>query len=181
MWLSDDFSGVETMVLYALENLVMLTLALIGVRLLAPRFRWRESAFVGYGFCPVTSIFIGFFTFGMLPGQIAAPDVAEAMKSVVVLLLIGFAIDLIFLRQMTLIGAERLMRNSLGRIMVVQFLGVFWGVFCAALFSSFVLPFIILETLFELGKIHEFFFGPKTDAEYLKHMSAIKGLKYQKK
>jgi hypothetical protein len=25
MWLSDDFSGAETMVLYALENLVMLT------------------------------------------------------------------------------------------------------------------------------------------------------------
>ncbi len=181
MWLSDEFSGAETMVLYALENLVMLTLALILTRLIAARFEWREYAFVGYAFCLVTSIFIGFFTFGLLPGQVVVSDVATAIKSIIVLQLIGFVIDLIFLRPMTKIGAERLMRNCLGRIMIVQFFGVFLGVFCAFLFGDFVLPFIVLKTLFDLGKIYEFFFGPQTDAEYLKYIGSIKGLKYQKK
>lgn len=181
MWLSDNFSGAETMVLYALENLVMLTLSLILVRLLAPRFNLQGFVIVGYGFCIVTSIFIAFFTFGLLPGEVAVSDVMTAIKSVVILQLIGFIIDMIFLRPMSLIGAERLMRNSLGRILVVQFFGVFIGAFCAFLFGNFVLPFIILKTLFDIGKVYEFFFGPRTDAEYLKYINSIRVKKYHKK
>lgn len=178
LWLSDNFSGAETMVLYALENLVMLTLALILIWLLAPRSDWRGFAVTGYSFCIVTSIFIGYFTFGLMPGEIALSDVMGAMKSVIILQLIGFIIDLVFLRPMSSIGAERVMRNSLGRILVVQFFGVFIGVFCAFLFGNFVLPFIIIKTLFDIGKIYEFFFGPRTDAEYLKYINSIKALKY---
>ena len=178
MWLSDDFSGAETMVLYALENLVMLTLAMIVIRLLAPQVDLQGFAITGYGFCLVTLIFIAFFSFGLMPVTaregVALSDVMTAMKYVIVLQLIGFVIDLIFLRPMSSVGAERLMRNSLGRIMVVQFFGVFIGVFCVFLFGNFVLPFIVLKTLFDIGKIHEFFFGPQTDAEYVKHINMIK-------
>jgi hypothetical protein len=178
MWLSDDFSGAETMVLYALENLVMLTLVMIVIRLLAPQVDLQGFAITGYGFCLVTLIFIAFFSFGLMPATaregVALSDVMTAMKYVIVLQLIGFVIDLIFLRPMSSVGAERLMRNSLGRIIVVQFFGVFIGVFCAFLFGNFVLPFIVLKTLFDIGKIHEFFFGPQTDAEYVKHINMIK-------
>ncbi|HEY8561505.1 MAG TPA: DUF6498-containing protein [Pyrinomonadaceae bacterium] len=187
MWLSDDFSGAEAMVLYALENFVMLTLALILVRLLAPRYddkvpkeyRSRKVllqgfALVGYGFCLATSIFIAFFSFGILPEKASLPEVFAALKWIVVLQLVGFVIDLVFLRPMSLVGAERLIRKSLGRIMIVQFFGVFVGVFCAFLFGSFILPFIILKTLFEIGRVFEFFFGPRTDAEYLKYLDSIK-------
>lgn len=174
MWLSDSFSGAETIVLYALENLVMLTLALILIRLLAPRTDLQGFAVTGYGFCLVTSIFIGLFAFKLMPGEVALADVATAMKWIIVLQIIGFIIDLILLRPMSAVGAERVMRNSLGRILVVQFFGVFVGVFCAFLFGSFVLPFIILKTLFDIGKVYEFFFGPKTDAEYSKYMSSIR-------
>jgi hypothetical protein len=178
MWLSDDFSGAETMVLYALENLVMLTLAMIVIRLLAPRVNLQGFAITGYGFCLATSIFIAFFTFGLMPATaregVALSDVLTAMKYVIVLQLVGFVIDLIFLRPMSSIGAERFMRNSLGRIMVVQFFGTFIGASCAFLFGNFVLPFIVLKTLFDIGKIHEFFYGPQTDAEYVKHINMIK-------
>jgi hypothetical protein len=109
-----------------------------------------------------------------MPEKVALSDVMTAMKSVIILQFISFIIDLIFLRPMSSTGAERLMRNSLGRILVVQFFGVFIGVFCAFLFGNFVLPFIVLKTLFDIGKIHEFFFGPQTDAEYLKHINMIK-------
>lgn len=177
MWLSDDFSGAETIVLYALENLVMLTLALILIRLLAPRVDLREFAVTGFGFCFTTSIFIAFFSFGR-HGEVALTDIVTAMKSVIILQLISFIIDLIFLYPMSSTGAERLMRNSLGRIIVVQFFGVFIGVFCAFLFGNFILPFIILKTLFDIGKIYEFFFGPRTDAEYLKYINSIKAQKY---
>jgi len=180
MWLSDDFSGAETMVLYALENLVMLTLALILIRLLAPRSDLRGFAVTGYSFCLVTSIFIAFFSFGQ-HGEVAFADIMTAMKSVILLQFIGFIIDLVFFRPMSSVGAERLMRNSLGRIIVVQFFGVFVGIFCAFLFGNFVLPFIIIKTLFEIGKIYEFFFGPRTDAEYLKYMNSIKAQKYNRK
>lgn len=174
MWLSDNFSGAETMVLYALENLVMLTLTLILIWLLAPRVDLQGFAITGYSFCLMTSIFIAFFTFVLMPGEVALSDVMTAMKSVIILQFISFIIDLIFLRPMSSTGAERLMRNSLGRILVVQFFGVFIGVFCAFLFGNFVLPFIVLKTLFDIGKIHEFFFGPQTDAEYVKHINMIK-------
>ena len=180
MWLSDDFSGAETMVLYALENLVMLTLTLILIRLLAPRSDLQGFAVTGYSFCLVTSIFIAFFSFGQ-HGEVAFADIMTAMKSVIVLQLIGFIIDLVFFRPMSSVGAERLMRNSLGRIIVVQFFGVFVGIFCAFLFGNFVLPFIIIKTLFEIGKIYEYFFGPRTDAEYLKYMNSIKAQKYDRK
>jgi len=180
MWLSDNFSGAETIVLYALENLVMMTLALILIRLLAPRSDLRGFALTGYSFCLVTLIFIAFFTFKLMPGEVALSDVATAMKSVIVLQLVGFIIDLIFLRPMSLTGAERVMRNSLGRILVVQFFGVFIGVFCAFLFGNFVLPFIVLKTLYDIGKLYEFFFGPQTDAEYLKYMNSIRVKKVKK-
>jgi hypothetical protein len=174
MWLSDSFSGAETIVLYALENLVMLTLALILIRLLAPRSDLKGFAVTGYSFCLVTSIFIALFIFKLMPGEVALSDVAAAMKSIIVLQFIGFIIDLIFLRPMSSTGAERVMRSSLGRILVVQFFGVFIGVFCAFLFGNFVLPFIVIKTLFDIGKLYEFFFGPRTDAEYLKYISSIR-------
>ena len=181
MWLSDNFSGAETMVLYALENLVMLTLTLILIWLLAPRIDLQGFVITGYGFCLVTSIFIAFFIFGLMPGEVALSDVMTAMKWIIILQIIGFIIDLTFLRPMSSVGAERLMRNSLGRILVVQFFGVFIGVFCAFLFGNFVLPFIILKTLFDIGKLYEFFFGPRTDAEYLKYINSIRAQTHYKK
>lgn len=178
MWLSDNFSGAETIVLYALENLVMLTLALILIRLLVPRMDLQGFAITGYGFCLVTSIFIAFFTFKLMPEEVALSEVMMAMKSVIFLQIIGFIIDLIFLRPMSLVGAERVMRNILGRILVVQFFGVFIGTFCAFLFGNFILPFIILKTLFDIGKLYEFFFGTRTDDEYLKYINSIRAQKY---
>ena len=78
-------------------------------------------------------------------------------------------------------GAERLMRYNLGRIIVVQFFGSFFGVFCAFLFGNFILPFIVIKTLFDVGRFYEFFFGLQTDAEYVKYINSIKVNTYSKK
>lgn len=180
MWFYEDFSGAETMVLYALENIVALSLGLLLVRLLAPAsdktlpktYQSRKEiiggyALLGYVGCIAASVFIFAFVFVVMKSKISLAEVQAAMKYVLIFQLFGFAIDIVLMRRLTLVGADRVLRKSLSRIWGVQVFGTFLGVLCMAFFGKFVLPFIVMKTLYDLCKTYEFFFGPKTDREYV--------------
>lgn len=180
MWLYDDFCGAETMVLYALENAVALSLGLLLVRLLAPAsdktlpktYQSRSEiiggyALLGYVGCIGASIFIVLFVFVVMKSKISFAEVQQAMKYVLIFQVFGFAIDIILMRRLTLVGADRVLRQSLSKIWGVQVFGTFLGIFCLLFFGKFVLPFIVTKTLYDLCKTYEFFSRPKTDLEYV--------------
>ena len=187
MWYYEDFSGAETMILYALENLVALSSGLLLVRLLAPArdeslpktYQSRKEilggyALLGYTGCIAASIFIVLFVFVVTKSNVSLAEVQTAMKYVLIFQLFGFGIDIVMLRPLSLIGADRVLRKSLGRIWGIQLFGTFLGIFCLLFFGKFALPFIALKTLYDLAKTYEFFFGPKTNSEYLKHVESFK-------
>jgi hypothetical protein len=75
---------------------------------------------------------------------------------------------------LTLVGADRVLRKNLSRIWGVQVFGTFLGVLCMGFFGKFVLPFIVMKTVYDISKTYEFFFGPKTDREYVELYESFK-------
>lgn len=170
MWLNRNFSGEYAMIIYALENVFAIIFAIIFVLLFAPkteqtdkvRSRWevlQAYSVVAIGFTVACGIFIGIFTFLILKVQINFSAIQTAMLWIVGFQILEFVGDILMLRPFSLKKAEFFLTRSLGRVFLL-FLAVFIGFFLAAFVDKwFVVPFIILKTISDIGSQIQIFTG----------------------
>jgi hypothetical protein len=175
MWLYHDFSGEMTMIVYALENVLAIVLAVVFVLLFAPRrdekiklnsdkMQTRRELLQTYvlfgGFLSfVSGLIMMLFIFGILKTEIAFSAVTMAVIWIFGFQILEFIGDFIMLRPLALRRAEGFLTRSLGRIALL-FLCVFLGLVIAFLVEKwFVLPFIILKTIVDIGEQIQIFTG----------------------
>jgi hypothetical protein len=112
---------------------------------------------VSFGFAGVSGVFIAVFLLLILKAPIAGSDVAAGLAAILVFQLFELVADLILWRRLSLAQSETLLLQSLRRAFVLYF-GVFAGLCGAAYAGSwFVIPFIVLKTLMDLGTQVEYF------------------------
>jgi hypothetical protein len=112
---------------------------------------------VSFGFSGVSGVFIVVFLFLIRKAPIAASDVTAGLVTILIFQLFELVADLILWRRMSLGQADILLLQSLRRAFVLYF-GVFIGLCGAAYTGSwFVIPFIVLKTLMDVGTQVEYF------------------------
>lgn len=170
MWLYRDFSSEATMVVYALENVLAIFLATVFILLFAPpreqaaKISTRKELLQVYlisslGLSVGSGIFLSFFIFGILRADVAFSAIAEALVWISGFLVLEFIGDVIMLRPLSLAQADTFLNRSIRRVFLL-FLGVFIGVFLAALDAKwFVVPFVILKTLADIADQIDIFQG----------------------
>lgn len=163
MWLDESFSGENLMIVYAIESLIALLIGIFFVFLFAPvrddssKLKTRKEVFklyltLGLGFTLAAGIFIAAFVFLVLKAKVDFQSIQTAILWIFGFQIVLFAADMSMLRPLNLLQAQLYLNRSLGRIFFL-FLCVFIGLF-VALFADkfFVLPFIILKTLIDIGE-----------------------------
>lgn len=170
MLLYKNYSSETTMVVYALENVLAIILAVIFILLCAPRtdrtakIRTRKELLQVYllssvGLSVGSGIFLSLFIFGIMRADVTFPAVAEALAWIFGFLILEFVGDFIMLRPLSLVQADNFLTRSIRRVFLL-FLGVFLGVFLAAFGNKwFVAPFIILKTLADIADQIEIYQG----------------------
>jgi hypothetical protein len=159
------WSAATAMTLYLLETLLGGALIALRVRLTAPRTeeapgrkpRRRDELLLVYLsvvvlFSIVAAAFMGFFLY--LKPQIAPdmPALRLGLAAMAAFLLLDFVGGLLWQRSLTLVRTESLMERSLGRVALLYF-AVFLGVILAAFdVRWFLLPFIGLKTVADVGE-----------------------------
>jgi len=157
------------MVLYFVENLIMILLTATLVRVLAPardessrNHRTRRSLLATYlmvalGFTLVNGVFIAAFVGLFLRVALPRPALGWGIGLILAFELAAFAGGWLRLRPLSVAGAESLLERTLGRVFLLH-LGVFIGVFLAAAVGNwFVWPFIVLKTVTDVGTALEKF------------------------
>jgi hypothetical protein len=188
MWLYRNFSAESAMFFYALENIAAIFLAFIFVWLFAPRreenpdyerkeeilkehpafpvekIRRKKEMLEGYlifslGFSVGSLIFLLAFIFLILKVEIQFTAVVTALIWILGFQVLEFFGDFLMLRPLTLAKTEVFLKRSMGRVALL-FISVFIGIFLA-LFANkwFVVPFIALKTLVDIGEQIEIFKG----------------------
>ncbi len=152
-----------TMVLYFLENLVIVVLTALLVRLLAPahdetspNHRTRRSLLSTYltvalGFTLVNGVFIAVFVGLFLDVTIPRATLVGGAALIALFAVVGSIVG-VWRRPLTLAVAEKMLEQTLGRVFLLH-LAVFVGVFLAAVVGSwFVWPFIVLKSITDVGQ-----------------------------
>lgn len=172
LWLFEDYSAETIMILYALENVVALLLAVLCVLFLAPTEERKESSkprvrskiiidflLMGLGLTLGSGIFLSFFIFAILKADVTLSAIGFGLLSIAAFQLFEFFSNLYLLRPLSLAESETLLTRGLGRIAFL-FISVFIGIFLAAFADNwFVLPFIILKTIIDIAEPIQFFIG----------------------
>lgn len=170
MWLYKDFSSETTMVVYALENVLAIILATVFILALAPRsdqtakISTRKELLQVFllssiGLSVGSGIFLSVFIFGIMRADVTFSAVASALAWISGFLVLEFIGDFIMLRPLSLAQADNFLTRSVRRVFLL-FLGVFLGVFLAAFGNKlFVMPFVILKTLSDIGDQIEVYQG----------------------
>jgi hypothetical protein len=165
----------ETAVLlYLMENVISLLLAVLRVQLLAPvgedvpggKLLKRTELLNGYlliglGFSVASAVFILGFLF-LIPAtkvDVQWQAIQWGLAGILAFQLFGFIWDLFLLRPLSLARGESLLKASLGRINLL-YLAVFMGM-CVAFFEGrwFLGPFIVFKTIVDVGSPIQFFWG----------------------
>lgn len=165
------------MVLYFVENLVLIGLTTALVRLLAPprdessrNHRTRRSLLQTYllvalGFTLVNGIFIAAFLGLFLRVALPRPALSLGIGLILAFQTAAFVAGWLRLGPLSLAQAETLLERTLGRVFLLH-LGVFIGVFLAAAVGNwFVWPFIALKTITDVGQAIQGLRGRATDAQ----------------
>lgn len=170
MWLYRDFSGENLMLLYASENIAAIFLAVIFVILFAPKqerakkILTRREVLQNYlvaavGLSVGSGIFLLSFIFLILKSEISSGAIISGLIWIFGFLILEFVADFIMMRPLSLTKAEIFLNRSLGRV-VFLFLCVFLGIFLALFVDRwFIVPFIILKTIVDIGEQIQIFTG----------------------
>ncbi len=173
-----DWSVETAMLLYLLENLIGIPLAALLVRLLAParedapgmRVRHRREILntyliVALSFSLGSAIFILFVVYRTTNGQVDLTGLRTGLGAITLFALLGFLVDLVYMRPLSLPRAETVLERSLGRIFLL-YLAVFVGMFLAIFgLASFFIPFVVLKTLVDIGYLLQAFPGTRRAEE----------------
>lgn len=185
MWLNRNFSGEYAMIIYALENVFAIVFAVVFVILFAPKreqiekLRTRKEILQTYlvvavGFSVGSGIFIAAFIFLILKVKIDFSAVQSAMMWILGFQFLEFFGDVLMLRPFSLKKTEFFLTRSLGRVFLL-FLAVFIGVWVAAFADKwFVIPFIVLKTITDIGEQIQKFMGKEKDSAKSFFSSQIK-------
>ena len=170
MWLYRDFSSENMMLLYALENITAIFLAVIFVFLFAPKreqakkILTRREVLQNYLVAAIrlsvgSGVFLLAFFFLILKSEITSGAIISGLIWIFGFLILEFFADFIMMRPLSLTKAEVFLNRSLGRV-VFLFLCVFLGIFLALFVDRwFVVPFIILKTIIDIGEQIQIFTG----------------------
>jgi hypothetical protein len=160
------------MFLYLIENLMAVPLAVLFVLLFAPKRdtakkpRTRKEIISAYLVVALTfsiggGIFLAFFVIGILKTPLNIQLIGNAAMWIGFFLVIEFCADSLMLRPLSLWKAELFLSRRLGNVFLL-FLSVFIGIFLALFVESwFVVPFVILKTLADIGEQIKVFTGYK--------------------
>lgn len=185
MWFNRNFSGEYAMIIYALENAFAIIFAVVFVILFAPtreqieKLRTRKEILQTYlvvtiGFSVGSGIFIAAFIFLILKVKIDFSAVQSAMIWILGFQFLEFFGDVLMLRPFSLKKAEFFLTRSLGRVFLL-FLAVFIGIWVAAFADKwFVIPFIVLKTITDIGEQIQRFMGKEKDSAKSFFSSQIK-------
>jgi len=158
------------MIFYLLETILAAPLVALRIHWLAPlredrangKVYTRRALLSGYGifvvgFLLVSAIFIGAFFFLVLKVSLDFTALGNGLLQLTLFLLIGFVIDLVLRRPLSMVQAEKLANGSMGRVALL-FLAVFCGVWLAGIEDRwFVWPFVALKTTVDVGEGIQFF------------------------
>ncbi len=172
LWFFEDYSAEATMIIYALESAAAMVFAVLCVLLVSPAYDAagstkykRRSKLIGdflavsVGLTAAVSVFAGAFIFLVLKASVEVSLIASAFLIVLAFQLAEFVANVVTLRPLPLRNAEFLLTRSMGKSGLL-FLGVFLGIFLAAFVDEwFVVPFVVLKTIADVGEPIEFFLG----------------------
>jgi Family of unknown function (DUF6498) len=176
LWLFEDYSAETTMVLYALESIAAVILAVLCVLLLAPvteksdtgKTRNRGKIITDFllmagVFTIVLLVFLFSFIFLVLKAHISPSEIKFGMLCIAAFQFFEFFSNLFLLRPLSLKEGEILLTQSFGGLVVLH-ISILTGVFLAAFVNEwFVVPFIVLKTIVDVAAPIQFFTG-KSDA-----------------
>lgn len=171
--LLQQWAAPGALLLYLGENIVLVLLAALTVRLVAPssetiegklktrRDSLRTFFLIAAPFTFGAAIFTGAVLLIRREYTVDVRELAAGLAMMVVFQLLGFATGLRHLRGITLAQSENLLVAVLGRVFLLA-LAVWIGLAVAFLFTSaFVIPFMILKTLVDLGSLRETALKPR--------------------
>ena len=174
LWFFEDLPAAATMVLYALESVVAVILAVLCVLIIAPedrdpkKVRYKFKIIIDFliiaGFLAfVLMTFIAVFIFLILKVKIEFSAIKYALLIIAAFQIFEFLTNLYTLRPLSLKRAEFFLSRSLGGLATL-FVAVFLGVFLAFFANElFILPFIALNAMISIGTPIQFFLGKKED------------------
>lgn len=160
-----DWAPPGALLLYLGENVVLVLLGALTVLMVAPKEETIEGKIKTRGESLNTFFLIAVpFTFGATvmalfvfyirdEYTIRPSELTAAFGIMLALQLLGFATSLVRLKGITLAECENLLVSILGRVFLLAF--AVWAGLLLAFFvsSAFVIPFMILKTIVDLGSL----------------------------
>jgi hypothetical protein len=172
LWFLEDYPAEATMIIYAVECGVAIGLAVLLVLIVSPSYdasgspKYKRKGklvadflIISLGLLAATAAFIIAFLFLVLKATVDLSVIGWALFIVIAFQLGEFLVDLLTLRPLPLKKAEALLTRSMGRTALL-FLCIFIGLFLAAFVNEwFLVPFIVLKTVVDIGEPIQFFVG----------------------
>ena len=180
LWLYEDYSAEATMLIYGLECAAAIAFAALFVLIASPPYDPEGTAkykrkgklisdflVVSVGLLAATTVFMSAFLFLVLRAQIQLSVLVWAFMIVLAFQFAEFIIDIFTLRPLPLRKAEHYLTRSMGRSALL-FMGIFLGIFLAGIVNEwFVVPFIVLKTIVDIGEPIQFLFGKEKNTREL--------------
>jgi hypothetical protein len=171
-WFFEDYSAETTMLIYAGEAIAAILFAVVCVLLITPNYdqhgapQYKRKFKVIRNFLlismslalGVTILLVGFIVVA-LKAEIEFRAIGTALQIVLAIQFVEFLVDVLTLRPLALNKAEYFLNTSMGKSALL-FFGVFIGWFLAMFVTSwFVVPFLIMKLIQDIGEPIQFFLG----------------------
>lgn len=182
LWFFEEQSAETTMVIYAFECAAAILLAMLCVAIISPsydaggstKYKRKSKLLADYaviagGLFAACGIFMSGFIFLVLKAEVNLKAAGMVFLALIGFQVAEFAVNVFTLRPLPLRKAEFVLTRGLGRT-VLLFFGIFIGAFLAAFADEyFIIPFIVLKTIVDIGEPIQFFMGkeePLIPAEF---------------
>lgn len=176
LWFYEDYSAETTMLIYVVESGASLIFAILCVLVISPSYdpdgkgpykkRGKliaDFSMISFGFLGIITVFTCGFVFLVLKAEIDFQNVLYGFLLVIGFVVAEFVVSVLTLRPLPLRRAEFLLSKSMGKTALL-FIGVFIGAFLSPFDKSwFVIPFIVLKTIADIGEPIQFFLGKESE------------------
>ncbi len=172
LWFFDDLSAEAAMIVYTLEAAAAVVFSVLCVLIVSPdsdpentgKYKKKsrligDFAVIAGMMIGVLAIFVCAFVFLILKASIATSALLSAFVIVLIFQFAEFIADVLTLAPLPLQKAEFFLSRSMGRSALL-FVAVFVGMLLAALVNEwFVVPFVVLKLIADIGEPIQFFLG----------------------
>lgn len=172
LWFFDDLSAEGAMIVYTLEAAAAVVFSVLCVLIVSPNSdpentgKYKKKSRLIGDFVVIAGMMIGIlsvfvyaFVFLVLKAPIAASALLSAFVIVLIIQFVEFIADALTLAPLPLQKAEFFLSRSMGRSALL-FVAVFAGMLLAALVDEwFVVPFVVLKLIADIGEPIQFFLG----------------------